>query len=45
MNELEEKLKRYEKALKEIYQKGGYKIRGNVANELAEIANKALSQK
>lgn len=33
---------RYQKALEEIYRKGGYKIRGNVANELADIAHKAL---
>lgn len=38
----DKKIERYENALKEIYHKGGYKIRGNVANELSEIARKAL---
>jgi hypothetical protein len=36
------KIERYEKALREIKDKGGYKIRGQVANELSEIAGKAL---
>lgn len=38
----DKKIEAYEKALKDIYEKGSWKIRGNVANELAEIAKRAL---
>ena len=44
-NEMQSKIDRYEKALHEIHQKGGYKIRGHVANQLSEIAKKAMENK
>jgi hypothetical protein len=42
--ELKIKIENYELALNEIAIKGGYKIRGNVANELAEISLKVLRE-